>query len=233
MKRWIRTVRAKAALGALVIAGCLATWFGVAGADSPEARELKSQLSRQSKRVESLEVSYELITSTDMKPDQLRALADFHTQLFLPSEHWREAFRGEKRYRRQLQPERVNWLAPTDAYGLVPPEPAASNDPEPVRERQKVQKDQYDQAVARMKAAEARGAGPRRKDPNLRDLQERDVTRGFNGRSVWIRRPITAKMDEFQTWPVKSNAHWFGHSAYLSAVGFQVDDRRARKPTRS
>ncbi len=45
-------------------------------------------------------------------------------QLFLPQDEWREAFKGEKRYRRQIQPERMKYLAPLDENGLaIPAEP--------------------------------------------------------------------------------------------------------------
>ncbi len=40
----------------------------------------------------------------------------------------------------------------------------------------------------------------RKKDPGELDLMERDVTRGFNGRTLWMRRPRTEKVNEFQVW---------------------------------
>ena len=45
-------------------------------------------------------------------------------QLFLPEDEWHVAFKGEKRYSRQIQPERIKYLAPVDEYGLsFPPSP--------------------------------------------------------------------------------------------------------------
>ena len=54
---------------------------------------------------------------------------------------------------------------------------------------------------------------------------ERDVTRAFNGRTLWMRRPRDGKVNDVQVWPLRQNAmHWFGISSYLSAVGLQPAD---------
>ena len=62
------------------------------------------------------------------------------------------AFKGQKRYSRQIQPERIKYLAPVDENGLfAPPEPAADAPPL-IKENQKELKKQYDRAIANMKA---------------------------------------------------------------------------------
>jgi hypothetical protein len=39
-----------------------------------------------------------------------------------------------------------------------------------------------------------------------------------------MRRPLDEKTNEVQVWPLGPNAHWFGMSSYLSAVGLQPSD---------
>jgi hypothetical protein len=194
--------------------------------DSPEAREAKEQFARQAGRIGSLEVSYSLKATSGLEPAQLLALAQFRNQLFLPKDDWTEAFKGEKRYRRQIQPERVEYLAEPDEFGLVPPQPVDPKAPAAVQKAQKALKDGYDRAIALMKAQEARGVPRRRKkDPGLLDPMERDITRAFNGRTIWMRRPRDEKVNEIQVWPLRPDAmHWFGISSYLSAVGLQPAD---------
>ncbi len=228
MIRFPKTTRARARLAALTLAGCLAAWWTTAGAESPETREVMAQLTRQAKRIESLEVAYKLDTTSDLKPEQIRALAAFRNQLYLPKEERREAFKGEHRYVRILQPERIEYLSPPDRYGVVPPQEPDPRAPEPARRHQAQLKDQYDKAVVGLKAAEARGANPARKDPGLRDLMERDVTRGLNGRSLWMKRPLTAKQDQFQVQAATFPGHWFGPSAYQAAAGLQSPDPTAK-----
>ncbi len=100
MKVAIRTRRSRLVLAGLAVAACSAIWAGMAAGDSPEAREVKERFTGQAGRIGSLEVSYSLTTSSDLKPAQLLALSSFRNQLFLPKDDWTEAFNGEKRYRR-------------------------------------------------------------------------------------------------------------------------------------
>jgi hypothetical protein len=60
-------------------------------------------------------------------------------------------------------------------------------------------KDQYDRAIVNMNVQEAKGV-PRRpkKDPGLLDPSERDITRAFNGRMVWMRHLWDGKINEVQ-----------------------------------
>ena len=53
---------------------------------------------------------------------------------------------------------------------------------------------------------------------------ERDVLRAYNGHSVWMRRPRSEKVIDYQVWPATSEANWFQASAYQSAVGLYVPD---------
>ncbi len=224
MKFSVQTRQSRLILAGLALMACSATWASLSQGDSPEVREIKGHVARQAGRIQSIEVSYKLETKSDLKPAQIRALSDFRNQLFLPKDEWTEAFKGEKRYRRQIQPEKVEWLAETDDYGLVPPQDVDPKAPRAVQENQKNMKDQYDRAGAGMKAQEARGVPRRRKEAGVLDLMQRDVTRGFNGRTLWMRRPRTERVNEFQVRPVKKNAHWFGISSYLSGVGLQPAD---------
>jgi hypothetical protein len=225
MNVWIRTWRSRLVLAGLALAACSAIWASMADGDSPEAREVKARFARQAGRIASLEVSYSLEATSGLKPGQLLALAQFRNQLFLPKDDWTEAFQGEKRYRRQIQPERVEYLAEPGEFGLVPPQPVDPKAPAAVQKDQQALKDGYDRAIAIMKAQEARGVPRRRKkDPGLLDPIERDITRAFNGRTLWMRRPRDEKTNEVQVWPLGQNAHWFGMSSYLSAVGLQPAD---------
>lgn len=199
------------------------------GAESPEVREIKAQLDRQVERIQSLDVAYKLTAKTELKPEQLRALSGFRNQLFLPDEEWRIAFKGPKRYSRQIQPERVEWLAKPDEFGLVPPADPDPKAPKAVQENEKRLKQEYDRAIAASKAAQARG-GLARRDPAIRDLMDRDVTRAFNGRSVWMRRPLTAAKDQYQVWAGNSKINWFQPAAYLAATGLHVADPTIRDP---
>ncbi len=192
--------------------------------DSPETRAVKEQLARQAARIESLDVSYKLETSSDLKPSELTALSAFRNQLFLPKDEWREAFKGKKRYVRQIQPERIEWLTPPDAYGLAPPREPDASAPKAIRENWEQMKKQYDTAVANIKLMEARGIHTQRRDPNVRDLIQRDDTRAYNGHTLWRRRPVSAKVDTYMVWPAGKTAHWFSLSAYQAAVGLQSLD---------
>ena len=75
-----------------------------------------------------------------------------------------------------------------------------------------------------MKAQEARGIKLPRRDPSVRPLGERDVTRAFNGKTLWMKQPMTDKVEIYMVWPTQSPANWFQLSAYLSAVGLHVPD---------
>ena len=125
-------------------------------------------------------------------------MSEFRNQLFLPQDEWRIAFKGTKRYSRQLQPERMTPLRPAGEYGVTPPQPVDPKAPAWVQKNQKAIIDEYERAVANMKAQEARGIRMRRRDPNVRDLMERDVIRAFNGHTLWMRRPRSEKEIHYQ-----------------------------------
>lgn len=203
---------------------CVAGLESVRANDSPETRAVKEQLARQAARVESLDVSYKLETRSDLKPEELTALAAFRNQVFLPKDEWREAFKEKKRYVRQIQPEGVEWLTPPDAYGLTPPREPDPSAPKAVRDNWEQMKKQYDRAVASIKFQEARGVHPPRRDPNVRDLTERDDTRAYNGHTLWRRQPASATLNRYTVWPAGQSAHWFSLSAYQGAVGLQSLD---------
>ena len=224
MRRLFPTRRAKIILSTTVLAAGLTAWITVRGADSPEAREIKAQLLRQAQRIQSLDVSYKLEAKTPLKPEQLLAMSEFRNQLFLPQDEWRIAFKGTKRYSRRLQPERINSLGPLDEFGGRPPQPVDSKASAFVRENQKKMIEQYERAKAMVEAQKARGHVRQPRDPNVRPLLERDVTRAFNGHTLWMRRPRSEKVIDYQVWPAKSEANWFQVSAYESATGLQVPD---------
>jgi hypothetical protein len=219
------------ALGATVLLASLSAWLTVTGEESTETVKIKDELARQAARVRSLEVSYKLETKTGLKPEQLRAIPGFQNQLFLPNDEWRVAFKGRKRYTRQIQPERVTYLAETDEFGLVPPSEPDPKAPAIIRENQKKMKEQYDRAVAEMRSVQARGGPQRkRKEPGVLSPQERDVTRGFNGRTLWMRRPVSEKVGSLQVWAAGSKANWFQVDAYSSAVGLFMPDPTMSDP---
>ncbi len=228
MMRWFMKQGRSAAWGTLAI--MLTSGLAVSGADpNPSLREVVAQLAAQSKQIESLEVEYKLDTRSPLKPAQLRALPDFHNQVFLPHEHWTEAFKGVKRYRHLVQPERVVWLAPVDEYGLTPPEAVDPKAPAAIQESQKQMKAQYDRAIAMMKAEEARGVKLPRRNPSLLPERDRDVTRGYNGRSLWVRYPGHDQRDVLEVWPARSKPNFFQLSAYLAAVGMHQPDPTMEK----
>src|SRR4051812_4321821 len=116
MSRLIPTRRARVILGSSALSACLIAWLSAQAADNPEAREIKMRLSRQAQAVQSLDVSYKLEARTPLKSDQLLAMSEFRNQLFLPRDEWRIAFKGTKRYSRQIQPEQMNLLRPPNEY---------------------------------------------------------------------------------------------------------------------
>jgi hypothetical protein len=225
MKRWIKITREQAACGFTALALGLTAWLTIVRAESPEAREVKEKLARQFERMKSLEVSYNFQTKSDLKPEQLRKLADFQNLLFLTNEEWHEAFKGEKRYRRKRLPERRNWIAPTDQFGSTPPpevDPKASRF---VQEQQKSMKAQYDLAVTTIKANVARGGHvAKRTDPAVVDRSERDVIQATNGRSLWMRRSMAETKDMYLVQSASSKVNWFQVTPYLSAVGMHQPD---------
>ncbi len=218
--------------------GVLAASLGVAmarqqDAESDEARALKAQFTRQFERIKSLEVSYKLETKSNLSPEKLRALPEYQNQMFLPQDEWREAFKGEMRYRRQIQPERIKFLAPMGEHGLYAPPDPPPDAPPAIKENQKELKKQYDRAVASMKAQEARGIHVPRRDPSIRDMSERDVTRAYNGKTLWMKQPTAKQGDRYLIWPTKQPADWFQMSAYLSAAGLNVPDPSGRDMVRT
>jgi len=227
MRKLIPTRRAIIILGVTAIAAGLTGWMTAQGADTTEAVEIKARLLRQSQRIQSLDVLYKLQAKTSLKPEQLLAMSEFRNQVSLPQDEWRVAFKGTKRYSRRIQPERMNRLRAADEYGLTPPVPVDSKAPAWARANQKRMIEQYERVVAEAKARKARGHTPRPRDPNVRDLMERDVTHAFNGHTLWMRRPRSEKVMQYQVWPASSEANWFQVSAYESAVGLFVPDPTA------
>jgi hypothetical protein len=203
-------------------AAAMAAWHG--GAESEEAKTIKAQFAHQVERIKSLEVAYKLETRSNLSPEKLRALPEHMNQLFLPQDEWHVAFKGEKRYSQQIQPEHVTYLAPVDANGLfVPPEPPADAPPV-IKENQKQLREQYDRAIASMKAIEARGARTPKRDPSKRERSEQDVTRAFNGKTLWVKQPMSPKGDRYEVWKTSSKPNFFQISAYLASVGLHVRD---------
>ena len=222
MKRLMLSATGCLLLGLMVQTTCTPTWLS-AGEDE-RAREVKAQFARQAGRIKSLAVTYHLETKSNLAPEKLRALPEYQNQLFLPQDEWREAFKGEKRFRRQIQPERVKYLVPLDENGLaIPAEPSPDASPA-MKENQKKLRGEYERAVATTKAMEARGIRIPRRDPALRDRSEQDVTRAYNGKTLWMKQPASRTSDRYLIWPTGSEANWFQISAYLSAVGLHVPD---------
>jgi hypothetical protein len=83
---------------------------------------------------------------------------------------------------------------------------------------------QYERAIAYMKVQEARGVRLPKRDPSLRPLSERDVTRGYNGKTLWVRKLTAPKGHHYEVWTTGSNPNFFQVSAYLAAVGLHVPD---------
>jgi hypothetical protein len=123
--------------------GLLAAGVGVAmaarndQAESEEARAIKAQFARQVERIKSLEVAYKLETKSNLSPEKLRALPEHMNQLFLPQDEWHEAFKGQKRYRRRIQPEHIAYLAPVNENGLYAPREPPADAPPLIKENQK------------------------------------------------------------------------------------------------
>jgi hypothetical protein len=226
MRLSLRTRRSRLVLTGLALALGSVIWAGMPDNDSPEARAVKEQFTRQAERIRSLEVAYSLNATSPLKPAQLLALAAFRNKLYLAKDEWTEAVKGEKRYSRQLQPARVEYLSEPNEFGLVRPQPVDPKAPPLVQKNQQALITEYDRAVAAYKNRGAKGAPPGRKnDPGLLPSTERDITRAFNGRTVWMRRPRDAKVNEFQVWPLLPKAmHWFGNSSYFTAVGLLPTD---------
>jgi hypothetical protein len=220
MRRLI-SIRRTTILAALSLLIGLTAWLTVHGADSPEVREIKSRLKRQAKRIESLEVTYKLETTSPLKPEQLVAMPRYRNQLFLPKDEWHAAFKGDKRYQRQIILGKVEFLQPTDEHGLFKPPPVDPKASAYMQKEQKKMIEQYERVVATMKAQAARG-GPVavkvRKDPDP------ETTRAFNGRTLWMRRKESDKVDVYEVWPAKSDANWFQVTAYDRSTGLHVPD---------
>jgi hypothetical protein len=221
MRRWLMIATGSQTLGAVA----LLIWIPkLLGGEAPRAKEVKAQFAAQVERIKSLEVAYKLDTRSNLSPEKLRALPEYMNQLFLPRDEWRVAFKGDKRYTRQIQPERVDYLAALDEQGLAMPQDPPADAPALIKENQKELKRQYERAVANTKALEARGVRMPKRDASVRALSERDVTRGFNGRTLWMRQPATAKSDQYMIWGSTSKPNWFQVTAYLMAVGLHVAD---------
>jgi hypothetical protein len=196
----------------------------LAGDESDEAKRIKAEFMKQAERIESLDVRYKLDTTSPLTADELLALPGFQNQIFLPKDEWREAFKGDKRYRRQIQPERMDLLVKPDEFGLFPPKDLPADAPEEMKRNQKELQAQHDRAVAHMRAMKARGVAAPQRDPAIRLPSERDVTWGYNGRTLWRKSGLGPESFEYQVWSAKSRPNWFQVGAYLSSVGLHVPD---------
>ncbi len=58
------------------------------------------------------------------------------------------------------------------------------------------------------------------------------MTRAFNGHTLWMRRPRSEKVIDYQIWPASSEANWFQPSAYQTAAGLFVPDPTANSMAR-
>jgi hypothetical protein len=208
------------AVGLSLLIG-LTAWLAVHGDESPESREIKDRLKKQVERIASLEVSYRREATSPLKPEQLVTLAQFRNQLFLPKDEWHEAFKGQKRFQRLTHPERVTLLHPTDEFGMTPPAPVDPKSAPLVQKNQKELIQQYERMVATMKAQKARGGPPRY---TFDSQPEKDVTRAFNGRTLWMRHPQSDKVDAYQVWSARTQPNWFQATPYAQATGLHVPD---------
>jgi hypothetical protein len=213
-----------AIVGILLLSG-LAARLAVRADESPESREIRARLKKQADRIASLEVSYRREMTSPLKPEQLLALAQFRNQLYLLKDEWHEAFKGQKRFRRERIPERVTPLKKPDEFGITPPAPVDPKAPPLVQKQQQELIKEYERMVAVMKADKARG-GPR--SYHFDDQPQRDVIRAFNGRTLWMRHPESEKVDAYQVWPAKSECDWFQVSPYTMATSLHFPDPTAR-----
>ncbi|MDR3619812.1 MAG: hypothetical protein P4L85_10725 [Paludisphaera borealis] len=228
--RWRMRGLSVGIVGLLACGLATAAWLN--GAESEEARAVKDAFRRNVEKIKSLDVSYQLDTTTELTSEQLRSMPEYRNKMFLPKDEWRQAFLGEKRYRRQIQPEEVKLLVELDEYGLFAPPEAGPNDPPAIRENQKKLREGYDRTIAELKANQARGIPVQKRKAKDVLALEKDVTFGFNGKTIWRRKPTDPKRDEYMIWPTKSPADWFQGTGYLAAVGLHVPDPTGRPEVR-
>jgi hypothetical protein len=219
MTRRLSSRRTLTGVGLSLLAASIA-WLSARGADSPEAREIKARLKKQADRIESLEVSFRHEGTSPLKAEQLLAMAQFRNQLWLPKDRWHVAFKGRKRFRHELNPERLTPLGHTDEFGMSPPPPVDPKSPALVQENQKKLIKEYERAAAMVKAEKARGTKRIRFD----NQPDRDVTRAYNSRTLWMRHPESDKVDAYEIWPSNSRANWFQVTPYTQATGLHPPD---------
>jgi hypothetical protein len=224
MNRRFSISRRTIVLGLSLVTG-LTAWLAVRGAESPESREIKARLKKQVDRIASLEVSYRREETSPLKPEQILAMAECRNKLFLSKDEWHEAFKGRKRYDRQVFPEKVTLLRRPDEFGMTPVAPVDPKAPPLVQKQQKELRQEYDRMVAAMKAQKARGGPPRYVFDNQ---PERDITRAFNGRTLWRRSAPSDKATAYQVWPPTSECDWFQVKPYAMATGLHVPDPTGR-----
>ncbi len=224
MKRRISISRRTTVLGLSLLTG-LSAWLAVRGAESPESAEIKARLKKQIERIASLDISYRREETSPLKPEQILAMAQCGNKLFLSRDEWHEAFKGRNRFQRQVYPEPVKPLRPADEHGITPPAPVNPKAPPLVQKQQKEMIKEYERMVAMMKAQQARG-GQRR--VFFSDQPDRDITRAFNGRTLWMRTAPSDKAAAYTVWPAKSEANWFQVTPYTTATGLHVPDPTGR-----
>jgi hypothetical protein len=76
-----------------------------------------------------------------------------------------------------------------------------------------------------MKAEKARGGPPR---IVFSDQPDRDTTRAFNGRTLWMRNARSDKAAAYQVWSPTSKVDWFQVTPYTTATALHVFDPTAR-----
>jgi hypothetical protein len=224
MNRRFSISRRSIALGFALLIGP-AAWLAVRGDESPESRDIKARLAKQVDRIKSLEVSYRRRETSPLKPEHILAMSESRNKLYLSNDEWHEAFKGRNRYQRQIHPEKLTPLRLADEFGLTPVAPVDTQAPPLVQKQQKAARQEYERMVALMKAQKARGGPPRYA---FDEQPEKDMTRAFNGRTLWARNASSEKDHAYQIWPPTSKCDWFQATPYATSSGLHVPDPTAR-----
>lgn len=172
-------------------------------AEPPSLDEIKAHWATQRERVSSLYIEYQLDTEITVKPEVYVSLPPFESKIFLPKEETHFGFKGRKRYRRLIEPERPE---------LLPPRQPPKVDPKASPFEQEGQKIRAEQA----KAVEEIRANPGR----LR--MPSDETFAFDAVKAWRRAPRGAY--NVFVHGRDTSLNWWQPKEYLACVGLGVPD---------
>ncbi len=176
--------------------------------------EIKTRLRKQRENINSLYIEVKREEKPLVDLEVLLSLRGFSNKILLSNEEEHFAFKGEKRYSRELWPPDTKYLRP---MGRAPKLPANASELE--REQHKRRLDDHKELKQRMARAERMGS-----KIGLAEGPTPDATKAYNGRTQWMRDVHRDGTVWYTITHAGRLGHWFQPAPYLVAVGLTFPD---------